>query len=289
MLNYIIWNPDPEILDINGFPLRYYGVLFVTGVFLSSYFLSRIFEKEGLPQSNHDRLLIYAVLGIFIGARLGHCLLYEPAYFLSNPLEMIFPIQFLPDGSPEFVGYAGLASHGGGIGLTIALILYARKTNHHFIDIVDLLAVVIGIACAFIRLANLMNSEIIGTPTDLPWAFVFERIDLIPRHPAQLYEAVCYFIIFGIMMYLYQKHRTNLKSGFLSGTVIILIFSSRFLIEFIKENQVPFEEGLSFNMGQMLSIPYILIGVCFIIYGRKRSFSDVEKQTDGNDQPSDVF
>ncbi|KXX70122.1 prolipoprotein diacylglyceryl transferase [Flammeovirga sp. SJP92] len=289
MLNYIYWNPDPEIIDINGFPLRYYGLLFVTGVLVSSYFLGKIFEKEGLPQANHDRLLIYAVIGIFVGARLGHCLLYEPVYFLSNPLEMIFPIRFLNDGSIEFIGYSGLASHGGGIGLTIALILYSRKTKHRFIDVIDLLAVVVGVGCAFIRIGNLMNSEIIGTPTNLPWAFVFEKVDFIPRHPAQLYEAICYFIIFGTMMFLYHKHRASLKNGFFSGTVIILIFTSRFFIEFFKENQVSFEEGLSLNMGQMLSVPYVLIGVCLIIYSKRKTLPEAEEKVGQQENQSEIF
>jgi prolipoprotein diacylglyceryl transferase len=207
------------------------------------------------------------MVGILIGARLGHCLFYEPSYYLSHPLEMILPITFPPEGGIKFSGYRGLASHGGVLGLLIALYIYSRKTKHSMIDTLDLIAVVAGLSFGFIRLGNFMNSEIIGMPTSKPWGVIFERVDNVPRHPAQLYEAISYFFIFAIMMLLHKKMRTKLKNGFLFGLGTVLFFTARFVIEFVKENQVGFEDGMALNMGQLLSLPFIAVGIGFIIYG----------------------
>lgn len=268
ILNYIHWNPDPEIINIFGFSLRYYGILFVSGLIIAIYLLGWIFKKEGIPSENLEKLSIYGMIGIIVGARLGHCLFYEPSYYLSHPLEMILPVTFPPDGGIKFTGYQGLASHGGVLGLLIGLYFYSRKTKHSMINVLDLIAVVVGISLGFIRLANFMNSEIIGMPTSKPWGVIFERVDNIPRHPAQLYEAFSYFIICGFMMILYNKMHDRLKNGFLFGLATILFFMARFIIEFLKENQVGFEDGLTFNMGQLLSLPYIAVGIGFIIYSR---------------------
>jgi prolipoprotein diacylglyceryl transferase len=270
-LNYIHWNIDPEIINIFGISIRYYGVLFVTGLILCVYILGLVFKKENIAQENLEKLSIYGMIGILVGARLGHCLFYEPAYYLSNPLEMLLPIRFLNEGGIEFIGYQGLASHGGALGLIIALIYYSRKTKQSIIYTIDLIAVVAALGGGFIRLANLMNSEIIGMPTTKPWGFIFERIDNIPRHPAQLYEGISYFLIFIIMIVLYKTKRERLKNGFFFGLTLVLIFTARFFIEFIKERQVAFEENLKLDMGQILSIPYILIGIGFIIYGIRKT------------------
>ena len=271
IFNYIHWNPDPEIVNIFGFSIRYYGLLFVTGLVLSLYVLGWIFKKENIPSKNLERLSIYGMIGILAGARLGHCLFYEPSYFLAHPLEMFLPIRFLPEGGIKFTGYQGLASHGGALGLLVALYFYSRKTKHSLIDTIDLIAVVAGLGCGFIRLANLMNSEIIGKPSTVSWSFIFERIDNLPRHPAQLYEAISYFLIFAIMLLLYKTKRENFRSGSFFGLVLVLIFIARFLIEFLKENQVGFEEGMRFNMGQLLSLPYIFVGIGFLIYGMSKT------------------
>lgn len=267
ILNYIHWNPDPEIINIFGFSLRYYGILFVSGLILAIYLLGWIFKKEGIPSENLEKLSIYGMIGIIAGARLGHCLFYEPSYYLSHPLEMILPVIFPPDGGIKFTGYQGLASHGGVLGLLIGLYFYSRKTKHSMIDILDLIAVIVGISLGFIRLANFMNSEIIGMPTSKPWGVIFERVDNVARHPAQLYEAISYFIICGFMIILYNKMRDRLKNGFLFGLATILFFLARFIIEFVKENQVGFEDGLTLNMGQLLSLPYIAVGIGFLIFG----------------------
>lgn len=267
IMNYIHWNLDPELINILGISIRYYGLLFVSGLILSVYTLSWIFKRENIPSEHLDKLSIFGMIGILVGARLGHCLFYEPSYYLSNPLEMILPITFPSGGGVKFIGYQGLASHGGALGLLIALYFYSRKTKHSMIDTIDLIAVVSGLGAGFIRLANFMNSEIIGMPTTKPWGVIFERVDNLPRHPAQLYEAICYFIIFAIMMILYKKKRDKLKSGFFFGLVLVLIFTARFIIEFFKEDQVGFEEGMTFNMGQLLSVPYIVVGIGFIVFG----------------------
>jgi phosphatidylglycerol:prolipoprotein diacylglycerol transferase len=267
ILNYIHWNPDPEIVNIFGISIRYYGLLFVGGLILSIYILGWIYKRENIPSEHLEKLSIFGMIGLIVGARLGHCLFYEPSYYLSHPLEMILPITFPPDGGIKFIGYQGLASHGGALGLLIALYFYSRKTKHSMIDTIDLIAVVGALVCGFIRLGNFMNSEIIGIPTTKPWSVIFERVDNVPRHPAQLYEAISYFVIFAIMMILYKKMRDRLKNGFFFGLVLVLCCTARFIIEFVKENQVGFEDGMTFNMGQLLSLPYIVVGIGFIIYG----------------------
>ena len=267
IINYIHWNIDPEIFKILGISLRYYGVLFVGGLILCIYILTWIFKNENIPLVNLEKLSVYGMIGIFAGARLGHCIFYEPSYYFSHPLEIILPITFPPDGGIKFIGYQGLASHGGILGLLIALYFYSRKTKHSMIDTIDLIAVVAGLGFGFIRLGNLMNSEIIGIPTTKPWGVIFERVGHVPRHPAQLYEAILYFIIFAIMMILYKKMRDRLKNGVFFGIATGLFVTARFTIEFVKENQVGFEDGMTLNMGQLLSIPFIVLGVGLIIYG----------------------
>jgi prolipoprotein diacylglyceryl transferase len=240
---------------------------------LCIYILGCIYKRENIPSEHLEKLSIYGIIGILVGARLGHCLFYEPSYYLSHPLEMILPITFPSDDGIKFIGYQGLASHGGVLGLLIALYFYSRKTKHSMLDAIDLIAVVAGLSFGFIRLGNFMNSEIIGIPTTKPWGVIFERVDNLPRHPAQLYEAISYFIIFTIMMLLYKKLRDRLKNGFFFGLGSVLFFTARFLIEFVKENQVGFEAEMAFNMGQLLSLPYILVGIGFIIYGLRRTKS----------------
>ena len=272
-MNYIHWNIDPEIINILGISLRYYGVLFVGGLILCVYILNWIFKNENISPGNIEMLSVYGMIGIFAGARLGHCIFYEPSYYFSHPIEIILPITFPPGGGIKLTGYQGLASHGGVLGLLIALYFYSRKTKHSMIDTIDLIAVVAGLGFGFVRLGNFMNSEIIGIPTTKPWGVIFDRVDNVPRHPAQLYEAICYFIIFAIMMILYKKERDRLKNGFFFGLATVLFVTARFIIEFVKEDQVGFEEEMTLNMGQLLSIPFILIGIGFMIYGLRRTKS----------------
>ncbi len=265
VLNYIHWNVNPEIVNIFGISIRYYGLFFAAGIVIANYILKYFFQRENIPEENLTKLSIYVMVGIFIGARLGHCLFYEPSYYLSHPLEMILPITFSDNGI-KFIGYQGLASHGGILGLLTAICLFARKTKSSVLKTMDLIAIVSGVTFGCIRLANFMNSEIIGTPTTKPWGIIFNRVDSIPRHPAQLYEAISYFIIFVIMILLYNKINGKIKNGFFFGLGSVLFFIARIIIEFIKENQVRFEDGMSFNMGQLLSLPYIAFGVGLLIY-----------------------
>ena len=261
------WNPSPEIFRIFGvFPIRYYGLLFAIGIGGAYYVMSRIYRKEGIASEYFEQLAIYLVLGTFIGARLGHFLFYQPEYFWKAPLEIILPIAKI-NGSYQFVGFMGLASHGGALGILTAIILYCRKTKLRFLWVADRLAIVAPITCAFIRLGNFMNSEIIGKPTGGDYGVVFQQLDNIPRHPTQLYEAGSYLLIFAVMMALYRINKR--PTGFIFGAFLILMFAARFGIEFFKEEQVAFEQGMTLNMGQWLSIPFILVGAVLMLYKRK--------------------
>ncbi|HTH57243.1 MAG TPA: prolipoprotein diacylglyceryl transferase [Cyclobacteriaceae bacterium] len=272
-INFIHWNIDPEIVNINGFSLRYYGILFASGIMLCLLILRRIFKNENITAGKLDTLTIYGVIGIIVGARLGHCLFYDAAYFFDHPLEMFLPIQRI-EGEYKFTGYLGLASHGGAVGLILALIVYSWQTRESILNTVDLIGVVAPLGGCFIRVGNLMNSEVIGFPTQVPWAFVFEREDHLPRHPTPLYEAIAYLLIFILTFYLYKRYRPKLKNGFFFGLSISLIFIARFFIEFVKERQVAFEEQMQFDMGQLLSLPFILLGIGFVIYGLMKTKKD---------------
>ena len=275
-IDFIYWNINPEIINIMGFSLRYYGVLFASGIMLCVFVLKWIFKNENISLDKLDTLTIYGVIGIFVGARLGHCLFYDPSYYFNHPLEMLLPIQQTDNGEYKFTGYQGLASHGGAAGLIAALILYSKKTQESIIDTIDLIGVVAPLGACFIRLGNLMNSEMIGIPTNVPWAFIFEHEDNLPRHPAQLYEAISYLAIFLVIFYLYKTNRNKLQNGFFFGMSISLIFIARFFIEFVKIRQVQFEEHMLFDMGQLLSIPFILVGLGFMIYGLMKTKKDKE-------------
>ena len=268
----INWNPDPELFNLFGrISVRYYSLLWVLGLLLATIIVRQQYRDRKIADSKFEPLFFYCFLGILIGARLGHCLFYQPEYFLHHFWEMILPFKYTAAHGLVWTGYKGLASHGGTLGLIIALWLYCRRVKMHYIDVVDMIAVATPITACCIRLANLVNSEIIGMPTDLPWAFVFERVDMLPRHPAQLYEAIAYFIFFLGMVYLYKKYRTKLHRGFFFGLCLTEIFTFRFFIEFLKENQVDFENTMSINMGQWLSIPFVLIGLYFMFfYGKKQ-------------------
>jgi phosphatidylglycerol---prolipoprotein diacylglyceryl transferase len=261
---YINWDFDSEIINIFGFPLKYYGLLFGCGLLLCMYILKGIYKKENLKDSAHEALFIYGIVGIFAGARLGHCLFYDFDYYSKHLLEIFLPIKKTLDGEYKFTGFSGLASHGGTIGLIISLYLYSKKYEIKYLKILDLIAIVAPLGATFIRLANLMNSEMIGHPTTMPWAFIFRQVDNVPRHPAQLYEAISYLIIFMIVLTIYKTKNIKLGNGFLFGLVIALIFIMRILIEFVKINQVEFEDGMKLNMGQILSFPFIIIGGYFM-------------------------
>lgn len=265
MSRIVHWDIDPVIFWItNSFPLKYYGLLFMAGIFLAHFIVKKIYIKEAIPLEHLDNLLTYSIIGILLGARLGHCLFYQPSYFLAHPLEIFLPITKI-DGAYKFIGFQGLASHGGGIGVIIALIVYAKKYKTNLLWLLDRAAIVTPLVGAFIRFGNFMNSEIYGKPTNGNWGVVFERANAIPRHPTQLYEAFAYISIFAILYFLYSKKNITTFKGYLFGVFLILLFLARFVIEFFKENQVAFENNMQLNMGQWLSIPFILIGVFFML------------------------
>ncbi len=270
ILNVFHWNIDPIIFQIGSFGLRYYALCFLAAFVVSYVLMLRVFNREGKSQELLDRLSIYIFLGTLIGARLGHCLFYEFDYYMAHPLEMILPFRMV-NNNFEFTGFQGLASHGGAIGILTALWLFSRKTKTNFVWIADRLVLVVPLAGAFVRLGNFFNSEIIGLPTSLPWAVVFEKHDQIARHPAQLYEAICYVIIFFILWAIYQKNAKP-KPGLLFGTFLVLLFGARFGLEFFKENQEAFEDGMKFNMGQLLSIPFVAIGF-YLIFKKPKETS----------------
>lgn len=258
----IYWNINPEIFRIGGFAIRYYSLMFAAAFLLSYVVLSKIYKRENVSIHLLDKLTIFIVVGTLIGARLGQVFFYEFGYYKQHLLEIILPFS-IKQGNFEWTGYQGLASHGGAIGILIALAWYCKKYKQSFLWVIDRLVIVVALSGFFIRTGNLFNSEIIGKPTNLPWAFIFERVDFIPRHPAQLYEAICYLIIFFVLWNIYNKQGSQLKQSFLFGLFLVLVFSVRFLMEFLKENQEVFENALPINMGQILSIPFIIVGFYF--------------------------
>jgi prolipoprotein diacylglyceryl transferase len=262
--------------------LRWYSLLFLFGFIIGYYILSKIFKKEGLPIELLDRLTFYVVISTIIGARLGHCLFYEPNVYLRHPLRIILPFEGTLGKDFHFTGYQGLASHGGAVGLLIGLYLFARKYKRPYLWILDRMAIVTAQAAALIRLGNLFNSEIVGTPTSLPWGVKFVRLaphgmpleQITPLHPAQIYESISYLIIFIFLITLYYKKYPNTKQGLFIGLFFILVFTARFFIEFVKDKQVDFEAGMLLNMGQLLSIPFIIAGIILVL--RKSSVSKKE-------------
>lgn len=276
-LNYILWNPDVEAFHLFGFSVRWYSLCWLIGLVLAYFIVQRLYKQQKIKDEYFDPLFLYCFFGILLGARLGHCLFYQPEYYLTSFkhfVEMIVPIHFLPSGGWKFVGYEGLASHGGTIGLIVALYLYYRRTRLNLWQVLDNIAIATPITACFIRLGNLMNSEIIGKVTDVPWAFIFERVDKMPRHPGQLYEAIAYFLFFFVGLWFYRKRPQRVGTGFFFGLCLTLIFTFRFFIEYTKDIQVDFESGMLLNMGQILSIPFIAIG----IYCMCRKGKNQEKQ-----------
>ncbi len=283
MINYIVWDVKPQIADLGFIELRWYSLLFLLGFVFSYFILSKVFKKEGLSIELLDKLTFYVVISTIIGARFGHCLFYEPEVYLKNPLKIILPFEGRIGHDFHFTGYQGLASHGGAIGILIGLYLYSRKFKRPYLWVLDRVTMVTALAGCFIRLGNLFNSEIVGNPTALPWGVKFVRLapvnipveQIIPLHPAQVYESICYLIIFFILISIYFKKYPGLKPGLIAGLFFVLIFTARFFIEFVKQDQVDFEEGMALNMGQLLSIPFILGG--FILIFRKISSKTPEK------------
>lgn len=277
---FIQWNPDDVALRLGGFALHWYSLCWLIGLVLAYVVVRKLYKEQKIKDELFDPLFLYCFIGILVGARLGHCLFYQPEVYLSDwhhVVEMFIPIEFLPDGGWHFTGYRGLASHGGTIGLMLALWLYVRKTKLNLWRVLDNIAIATPTTACFIRLGNLMNSEIIGKPTDVPWAFVFEQVDLLPRHPGQLYEALTYALLFFIGWRLYRRKPEKVGTGFFFGLCLTYIFTTRFFIEFTKEVQVAFENALPLDMGQLLSLPFIALGIACMVGGKWMRHLGTEK------------
>ncbi len=263
MLGFITWDPSPEIFSFGGFAVRWYGLLFACSFIFGYIIFLRFFKKEGIPVKLLDELTTYMIIGTILGARLGHVFFYEPAWYLSHPIK-IFEVW-----------EGGLASHGAGIGIIITLLLFSYFKKKPFLWVMDRIVIVVALAGFFIRMGNLMNSEIYGNVTSLPWGFYFPRSltpgeALQPHHPTQIYEGLSYLLIFFLLLWYYYKEDGKPVHGMLFGMFLVLVFGMRFLIEFIKEPQVDFERGMSLNMGQLLSIPFVIAGIVFIMLARRK-------------------
>ena len=258
----IVWSPDVYAFRIGDWGMRWYSLCWLLGLLGGYLVVKRLYREQKIKPELFDPLFIYCFVGILAGARLGHCLFYQPEYYLSSlrhVAEMLLPMHYGPEGW-TFTGYEGLASHGGTIGLMAALWLYCRKTGVGFLSVLDMIAIATPVAATAIRLGNLMNSEIIGKATSLPWAFVFTEVDNVPRHPGQLYEAIAYAAVFFAGWRLYRRNAAKVGTGLFFGFCLTAIFTARFFIEFAKDIQVDFEAGMPLDMGQLLSIPFVALG-----------------------------
>ena len=270
-LAFIDWQPDPILFSfdthvIGLLSIRWYSMMWIVGLLAAYFIVQRLYKTQGIAEEKFEPLFFYCFIGILIGARLGHCIFYEPGYYLTSKegfWEMLLPIQHTAAGV-KLTGYQGLASHGGTLGLFAALWIYSKRQKLALWTVVDNIAIATPITCCFIRLGNLMNSEIIGKVTDVDWAFIFHTNEalvdgmLVPRHPAQLYEAIAYFIIFIIGLCIYSRRKELVGTSFYFGFCVFSIFFFRFFVEFLKKEQVAFERGMALDMGQLLSIPFVI-------------------------------
>ncbi len=260
ILQFIQWNISPSIFSIGPVSVRWYGLLFAMSFVVGYFIMLRIFRKENIPEPLLDELSMYMLISTVVGARLGHVLFYEPASYFAHPLD-IFKIW-----------EGGLASHGAAIGIIFALYLFSRKTRQPFLWVIDRIVIVVALSGFFIRTGNLFNSEIYGNVTSLPWGFVFQHVgEKLPRHPTQIYEGLCYLGLFFFLLWYYFQKNGKPRPGFLFGMFLVVLFSFRLLIEFIKEPQVNFENSMALNMGQLLSIPFIVAGI--VILARKQKIT----------------
>ncbi len=264
-MTHFVWNVDPVLLHLGPLQLRWYGLLFVGSFFLGLLLLQYIFKREGKDPALLDTFLIYIMVGAVVGARLMHCFAYEPSFYLSHPLE-IFKIW-----------KGGLASHGGLLGSILAVWLFSKKFRFDFMWLLSRTAIAGTITAAFVRFGNFFNSEILGKPTDLPWAVIFERVDMLPRHPVQLYEAFSYLILFAVMMLVYRNTKPKTATRLLPGIFLTYMFTIRFLLEYTKTKQADYTWDLPLTTGQALSLPFILIGILWLLY----AWRQIQKEKSG--------
>ncbi|MBT3383263.1 MAG: prolipoprotein diacylglyceryl transferase [Prolixibacteraceae bacterium] len=259
-LNFIHWNINPEIFSLGPLSIRWYGLLFASGFLTGYYVAERMLKSENVSEKWIDSLFFYLIIATILGARLGHVFFYGWEYYSQNPSEILK------------VWHGGLASHGGAIGIIVAMYIHSRVvTKRTILWTLDRIVIPTALAIGFIRLGNLMNSEIYGIETSLPWGFIFENNgETVAKHPTQIYEALAYLLTFGVLIFLFWKTKSKDKPGLFTGTFFILAFSARFLIEFIKEDQEAFEATMQLNMGQWLSVPFVLLGIFFVVRAIRR-------------------
>lgn len=253
LISYVYWDIRPELIRFGPLAIRWYGLFFAV-LFLVGYGIVRWqFRVEHKDEASLDRLLFYMIAGTIIGARLGHCLLYDPVYYFHHPVEILE------------VWHGGLASHGGAAGILVALYFYTRhQPDQSYLWLLDRIVVPTALGGSLIRLGNLFNSEILGKPTHVPWAFVFERVDWVPRHPVQLYESIAYALIFVVLLRIYWRLRARTPRGLLLGLFVVSVFTFRFFIEFLKQRQASYGHHFPLTIGQCLSLPFIIFGAVLL-------------------------
>ena len=258
-MEYFVWSANPVALSFGSIHIFWYGILFASAILSGQMLMTWIYKQEGISEKTLEAGFVYALVGIVVGARLGHCFFYDPAYYLSNPLEIFA------------VWKGGLASHGGGLGMIIAMYLYTKKYKFNFLWLLDRVVISTALFAFFVRMGNFMNSEIVGIPTQVPWAVIFTKVDLIPRHPAQLYEAISYLFIALILFLIYAKYRENLKPGLNFSLFLVLIFVVRIVVEFVKVKQADYDTSfLMMSTGQALSIPFLIFGVGMFVWSIRK-------------------
>jgi len=258
-MEHFVWSLNPIAFSLGPITVFWYGILFALAILAGLHFMKWVYTQEGKDVEELDSMFLYIVIGIVVGARLGHVLFYDPSYYFANPEKIIA------------VWEGGLASHGGGLGVILALYLFARKYKLNYLWLLDRVAIPTAMFGFFVRMGNLMNSEIVGIPTNISWAIVFSRVDMLPRHPAQLYESFSYLVIFIVLTLLYKFKRDHFNNGFLFGLFLVLIFTVRILVEFVKVKQADYDTSfLMMSTGQALSVPFILIGLVLMVWSFKK-------------------
>lgn len=252
------WNLNPIFFEVGPLAFRWYGVFFATSFLVGFKIIQWVYKREGRPEDELDSLLLHMAIGVVLGARLGHCLFYDPVFYLSHPIEILK------------IWEGGLASHGGALGIFVSLFMFTRRDNRpSYLWLLDRMVLPTALAGLFIRLGNFFNSEIVGIPFTRSWAVVFENVDAIPRHPVQLYEALAYGIIFILLMRIYRRKKNDPLPGVLLGTFLVSVFSSRFLLEFLKTRQEAYAVNMTLSVGQWLSLPFVVLGLILLAHSLK--------------------
>ena len=257
-LTHPVWEPDPILFHVGPLSLHWYGLMFISGLLLGYALLRWIYRREGKDPERVETLFVYATVGILAGARLVHCLVYEPDRYLQHPVEILYFWQ------------GGLASHGGMVGVVVAAWLFCRRYRESLLWLLSRLTIPGTLVAAFVRIGNFFNSEILGLPSDVPWAVVFARIDAIPRHPVQLYESAAYLLLFAILLTLYLRLGPARATQILPGVFLTGMFAERFVLEYFKTEQADYMTGLPFTVGQLLSLPAVAVGVVWLLYGIRK-------------------